>query len=365
MQERIIIADTNSRPEFSRFEANLANGTSLPIFPLCYPEDGRSGIVIVGDYVAQDFVKYAVANNPNFRQQWIVIGTTQSDAVPTDCRDVDFNLFTNLAGVARYLASDARNVPYSIDPSDGHFVDPQIFYPDPQNQKQWDIVYPAKWYPTKNTEILIRAAQLDTALRVAIYGWPVVSERKIKQSMAYRDYLFDMAKESPNIDMFDSGFDCGSLTHYNHDGSVVVGNLTKAEMRDKFYQKARASIFLSETTESINRACTEMLCCGVPMLVAPTNGGLDRLVTPRSGVMIDRSPEGILDGIHQVLDNYDKFDPRASFLQKYGRDNANDIIKVLVQSIATRKRVDVNWPSYKKYGGDLWTLPEMYRKVFQ
>jgi glycosyltransferase involved in cell wall biosynthesis len=354
-----------SKPDFSRFKINIDKGAPLPIFPLTFPKNDRVGVVLVSNHVAQDTVHYATERLSSFRRRWLILATTQSDAVPTDCSDVDFNFFTNVSGVSRYLSSPARHVPFSTELGDGHYIDPNVFYPDPNISKVWDIVYPAKWYPTKRTELILEAARLDPNLRVAIYGWPVVSERKIEESKAYREIITRTASELPNVEVFDSGFQEDEHYHHNSDGTMVIGRLTKDQMREYFFQKVRASVFLSETTEAVNKVCTEMLCCDVPMLVAPTNGGLERLVTSRTGVMIERSPRGILEGLQYVIGNKGQFSPRSAFLETYGKENANRKLKSLIESVAKNKGVEVNWENFHSCEGDLWTPPNIYLQVLK
>jgi glycosyltransferase involved in cell wall biosynthesis len=363
--EKEICVDNRLQPEFSRFETNLANGSSLPIFPITFPVDGKMGVMLVGDYIAQDLIMHLNRVNVSDREKWLILSTTQSDAVPVDCSDVDYNFFTNEKGIDKYLASHAGKIPFSTELGDGHYIDSDIFYPNPEVPKKWDIVYPAKWYPTKRTELLLEAAKLDPSLKIAIYGWPVVSERKIEQSILYRDLIIKMAKDIPNVEVFDAGFKTGEVSHFNSDGTVVIGNLSKEEMRDKFYWPAKTSIFLSETTEAINRVCTEMLCCDVPMLVAPTNGGMERLVSDETGVLISRSPEGILKGIHYALEHQNKFVPRESYLKSFGKEKANKRLREIVASIAEKKGVEINWVGAKEYGGDLWTSSDVYNKIIK
>lgn len=359
-----IVADIRSRPEFSRFTTNLENKSSLPIFPLSTPKDNLVGVMIVGDYIAQDLVQYLETQSNGLRSKWLIISTTQSDAIPLDCSGVDFNFFTNESGVEEYLNSSAKNVPFSTELGDGHYVDSEIFFPDSKIEKRWDIVYPAKWYPTKNTDLLLETAKLDPNLKIAIYGWPVVSERKIVQSMAYRNKIIETAQSTPNVEIFDAGFEIGTVNHYNTDGTVVIGNLSKEEMRDKFFRQAKSSIFLSETTEAVNRVCTEMLCCDVPMLVTQTNGGLEKLINDKTGVLIERSPMGILKGIHYIFDHQEQFNPRLSFLRLYGKEKANKRLEEIIVEVAKNKGVEVNWENMRKYSGDLWTSPDVYMRIF-
>lgn len=354
-----------SKPDFSRFKINIDKCAPLPIFPLTFPKDNRVGVVLVSNHVAQDTVHFATERLSSFRNRWLVLATTQSDAVPTDCSDVDFNFFTNISGVSEYLASPAGHVPFSTELGDGHYIDPNVFYPNPNTPKVWDIVYPAKWFPTKRTELILEAARLDPNLRVAIYGWPVVSERKIEESRAYREKITGMAQGLSNVEVFDSGFQEGEHYHCNSDGTMVIGRMTKDQMRENFFQKARASVFLSETTEAVNKVCTEMLCCDVPMLVTPTTGGLERLVTKRTGVMIERSPQGILEGLRYIIGKKEQFSPRSAFLETYGKENANRKLKSLIESLAKSKGVEVNWENFRNCEGDLWTPPNIYLQVLK
>lgn len=353
-------------PKFSRFEINYNNSASLPIFPITNPsESGDLGVVMVGDYIAEAFVAFGLNIDPLFKEKWIILSTTQSDAVPTRCINVDFNFFTNEAGIKEYLESPASNIPYSTLLGDGHYVDPEVFYPNPYAEKLYDIIYPAKWFPTKNTMLLIEAAKLDPELNIAIYGWPVVSERKILESLSYRDAIIKSVSDLQNVQIFDLGLPTETDYHINPDGSVVIGSLSKEEMREKFYWKAKASIFLSEETEAVNRVCTEMLCCDIPMIITPTIGGLERLVNDSTGILIERTPQSIIEGVSFIKNNYKQFSPRSNFISNYGRTNANRILREIVVDLATRRNRKVNWNGFKDYGGDLWTSKLIYSKVFK
>ncbi len=358
-----ITYDEAPRPSFSRFEQNLQKGGPLPIFTLATPAEAGAGVLLVGDYIAQDFISYAQINIPSFRDRWIVMTTTQSDAIPTDCVDADFNFFSNKRRVGDYLKSAAGQVPFSTELADAHYVDENIFKPDNSYQKEWDIFYAAKWYPTKMTELLIESAKINPSLKVGIYGWPVVSERKIHSSMQYRDMILDLSKGMSNVQIFDSGFDLDKVQHVNKDGSFVIGDLTKEQMRDMFFRRAKSTVFLSEKTEAVNRSCAEMLSCDVPVMVAPTDGGMEDLVTSVTGVMIDRSPEGIVSGYQSIVEN-NGLSPRNGFLQRYGREKANKRMAEIIEDVAKTKGLNINISKLRKYGGDLWTNKDSYLQIF-
>ncbi len=362
MEKIIAKADLANRPEFSRFKKNIETQGNLPIFPLTFPSlDGRFGVILVGDYIAQDLIAYMTAIQKDFHDKWIVLSSTQSDAVPKDCKDVDFNIFSNSGGVDEYLASPAFKVPYSTDLTDGHYVDPEIFFPNPNAKKFWDIFYPAKWYPTKKIEILLETARLDPELKIVIYGWPVVSERKSDLSTEYRNALVSEAQELDNVTIFNKSIELVP-NHVNLDGSVVVGSFTKDQMRESFFWRTRSVICLSENTEAVNRGCTEALCCDIPILVASTKGGLEKLVNYNTGILIDRTAHGIVEGYNN-LRQMESLNPRQNFLANFGKEKANQKLRNIVDQISRRRSVIINWDEYRSYGGDPWTSPSIYMPI--
>lgn len=342
---------------FSRFEINLKNKASLPIFQISAPKEDKKGILMVGDYVAEDLHSFLAKNG--LRNRWFIASTTQSDAVPTQCKSVDLNMFTNKSDVGLYLVSEAKDVPFSTELGDGHYVDSNIFFPESGATKEWDILYPAKYYPTKKTEMLLEVARLNISIKIAIVGWPVISERKAKISNEYRDMIIRLSKDLPNVTIFDNAPD-GESHHLNPDGSIVVGRYTKEEMRRDFYSHAKSVIFLSEETEAINRACTEALCCNVPILVSSSKGGLDDLVNDKTGVIIQRSVEGIVKGLSVLKAKEEKLDPRNNFLNNFGREKANKKLHNLIKDVS---KGDVNLDNCVMYGGDLWTTYANYSQI--
>lgn len=350
--------DTNLVVEnFSRFEINLKNRASLPIFQISAPVVDKKGILMVGDYVAEDFHNFLVKNG--LRNRWFIVSTTQSDAVPTQCKSVDLNMFTNRSDVGLYLVSEAKGIPFSTELGDGHYVDPRVFFPESNASKKWDILYPAKYYPTKKTEMLLEVARLNPSIKIAIVGWPVISERKAKTSNEYREMIIRLSKDLPNVTIFDNAPD-GESHHLNPDRSIVVGRYTKEEMRRDFYSHAKSVIFLSEETEAVNRACTEALCCNVPILVSSSKGGLDDLVNDKTGVIIQRSVEGIVKGLNVLKAKEEKLDPRNNFLNNFGREKANQKLHNLIKSVS---KDDINLENCVMYGGDLWTTYPNYSQI--
>ncbi len=352
---------------YSRFALNWANGDSLPVWPLVEPDgQGGLGAVLVGDYIANDFVAYQESRDPNFRDRWLVASTTQSDAVPVTVDSTDLNLFSNASGIPEYLESKAGKVPYSVDIADGLFVDPDIFRPpETEGEPRFDIFYLAKWFPTKKTELLIEAARKRPDIRVGIYGWLMASERKRAESERYRDEIMASAADLPNVTIMDSTEMAGGESHLNPDGSVVLGALTKEQIRDTFLYDSRMGIYLSERTEAVNRFGIEMLMCDRPLIVAlPTHGGMERfMVDGKTSVFCERSADGIIAAHDQITADREGFTPRETALTFGGKQAINGLLRTLLEGVAEARGARLSNTEWRSYGGDLWTPPTTYATI--
>jgi glycosyltransferase involved in cell wall biosynthesis len=353
---------------FSRFERNYSEGKVLPIFPLLMPDtNGGSGVVLVGDYIANDFVAHHLDIDPDFKKRWVVVSTTQSDTVPTNVTSTDRNLFSNQYGEADYINSKAGEVPYSLELADGLFVDFDLFTPatDKEGQIDYDILYLAKWFPTKKTELLVSLARERPDLRICIFGWSMASERKRRQSEEYRDKIYKDAKDLGNVILFDASGDVDDDNHVNNDGSVVLGPLTKEQVRDRFIRRSRISVFLSETTEAVNRACIESLACDVPLMVAlPTQGGMERfMVDGKTSRFTGRDPHSLSKTYDAITHDRDTYSPRETALGFAGRRKSNKKLVELVARVADQSGKDLSSRNWTTYGGDLWTPKSVYDKI--
>lgn len=358
---------SGERTPFSRFATNFEKGSALPIFTLLEPDtDGGMGAVLVGDYVANDFVDYMERVDPSFRQRWLVVSTTQSDTVPVDVTRTDCNIFSNKSGEHEYLNSSARNVPHSLALADGLFVDPDIFSPSPEPlQPESDILYVAKWFPTKKTELLLEVAEAHPEISIMIYGWLMASERKHTESVQYRKMVMGAAAMLGNVTVYDADDFSATGDHINPDGSTVLGPLTKVQIRDQFMRKSNTGIYLSEETEAVNRFATEMLACDKPMIVAlPTHGGMERFMQDgHTSKFCERTPEGIAEAYHDIMDHRQRYSPRESFLSFGGREKSNATLRGIVEQLANARGRQLSSGLWNTYGGDLWTLPENYNRI--
>jgi glycosyltransferase involved in cell wall biosynthesis len=361
-KEKDLNVEYNFSPRHNRFETNVAEERELPILVLkepIYDEDGKlvqRGILYCGDYIVDDFV----AAYPNIKDEWFLVSTTQSHVVPKNVAP-DLHLYSTDDGqpAQEYLESTAGEIPCIIMGC-GHFVDSEVFYPTEQ-EKEYDLIYVAKWAPTKRIENILEAAKLDPSLNILIVSFPVVSERKRAQSDAYREQILGM-KEDLGLDNV-TIIEPPTENHVNEDGSFVVGGFSKEEM-NSFYNMAKMTILAADSGEGINRSLGEAMCCDLPVLLTKdTWGGVQTLVNEQTGVRVGADPVEIAAAINFVRDNRDRFSPRDWFAGNYGKDNANRILMEKIREIAQQQESPIDTEGMKPYGGDVWSKTDFYEHI--
>lgn len=352
---------------FSRFEKNVESLVQLPILVLKSASVGvggeiNKGVIICGDYVIDDLLDYM----PDIKEKWFIISTTQSHIIPKNL-GADLHLFSNSDGVQEYLSSQAKDIPYLTLGDGGHFVNPEIFYPDESVEKVIDVYCVAKWSDTKRIELIVEAAEILPDKKFVILGIPVTSERKRPASILYRQHIMEYIANHriKNVEFIEPGDE----PHENPDGSIVPGPLTKAEMRS-LLQSSRSYILTANTMEGINRSVCEALLCDVPVVATSDMiGGTPKLINAETGVLVDPDKYSVAEGITKALS--DNFDPRKNFLRKYGVEKANKVLREKIAEIATKKNLKIDTSQMKNYGGDVWSndfylevAPEPIKKKF-
>lgn len=338
----------------NRFEINVQSELALPILVLntpVYDDNGaitQKGVLLVGDYIVDDFV----ATHPNIKDEWFLVSTTQSHHIPKSVHP-DLHLYNTQDGETsqEYLDGPSGHIPDLLLVC-GHYVDADQFYPEEGINKDFDLLYVSKWAPTKRIEHVLEAAKADPTLRVAILGFPVVSERKRAASDAYRAYIINriIDEKIENVTVIEHDEE----SHINEDGTFVVGGFSKDEIRG-FLNRAHTSILSADANEGINRSLAEALCCDLPiMLTADTLGGAQTLIQEETGLRIQPNGEAIAQATRYLIDNREKFSPREWFISKYGRKRANETLKQKIEDIAVASGVPVNTVGLREYLGDPW-----------
>lgn len=338
----------------NRFEINVQSELALPILVLnqpMYDQDGtitKKGVLLIGDYIVDDFV----ATHPSVKDEWFIVSTTQSHLIPKSVHP-DLHLYNTQDGnpSPEYRDGPSGHIPDLLLVC-GHYVDADQFYPDKEIEKDFDLLYVSKWAPTKRIEHVLDAAKADPTLRIAILGFPVVSERKRAASDAYRELIITRIIEEKieNVTIIEHDEE----SHLNEDGTFVVGGFSKDEIR-MFLNRAHTSILSADANEGINRSLAEALCCDLPiMLTADTLGGAQTLVQEETGLRVQPNGEAIAAATRFIIDNRDQFSPREWFVSKFGREKANQILKQKIEEIAEMHGLDIHTDGLREYLGDPW-----------
>lgn len=355
-------------PEFSRFETNINNFVQLPISVLKTPIDLGGGVVdvgviICGDSVVDDLVKYI----PDIKKRWFVISTTQSHIIPENTSP-DLHLFSNYIGNEQYLKGPAKEIPFMNLGDGGHFVNPEIFYPDESVDKVIDAIYVSKWSETKRVELFVQAAELLPNLQFVLLANLVSSERKRAKSIEYRNSILKYIEDHHihNIRIIESGDE----VHTNPDGSLVPGKFTKEEMRLMF-QSSRMTILTAYNMEGINRSTCEGLCCDIPAVVTrDIVGGTPSVINENTGLLADPNGKSIAEAIEKLLEKKG-IKPRKTFLNQYGIEKTNSDLREKVEQLASEEGKTIEMSKMRDYGGDVWSndfylyvAPENVRQKF-
>jgi glycosyltransferase involved in cell wall biosynthesis len=340
----------------NRLEINTNLGLPIPLIVLNQPiyDKGQvthKGILYCGDSIIDDLV----ALHPNIKDSWFLVSTTQSHIIPISSKHPDLNLYATQTGepAAEYHESQVAHIP-DLVLGCGHFVDPELFYPDPEIEKQFDLIYVTKWAPTKRVELIIEAAKLAPHLKFAIVGFPVLSERKREASEQYRKHILQLILEAEldNVDVFE---DTGKDDHKNSDGTFVPGGFSKNEIR-QFLNRSRSSILAADSHEGVNRSVGEALSTDVPVILTKDSlGGVQTMISEETGLMIDPDAQAIVDGVEHIIAQGDDFSPREWYTTHYGKTVSNARLRAKIAEIVLENDLQVNMENIREYGGDPWS----------
>lgn len=312
------------------------------------------GVLIVGNETLDDLLKNS---GSNFKELWFIICTTLSHRVPINLGS-DLQMFSNTEGIDEYLNSPSKNIPY-FNISCGLFVDNKFFYPDSKINKEFDVIYVAKWYPTKRIELLIDASrQWRDGIKAMFVSVPIPTKTMSEESIGYKQRIIEDLKKAKNITWIESPD--GVFKH--DDGTYVPGGFTPCQMRELF-NKSKMTILLSDWDEGVNRSICEGICCDLPVVMTrDLVGGSKKVILPETGVFVDPAGKSIANGIEYVLDHYFQFKPRKWFTQNYGMQNSMRLLKNKVREISIFQGSPISVEGWNNYNGGPWTM-DYYEKV--
>lgn len=202
-------------------------------------------------------------------------------------------------------------IPIGLGSSD--WIDSELFAPrQARAAKEYDLVMVANWAKHKNHRKLFKALQRVTHRPISLLligvDWGGRTDKDIVAEM--KEY---------------------ALSHVNLE---IKKNIPAREVADCL-ERSKAFVLLSEK-EGSNRAIVEALFSDVPaILYEQFIGGARGKINEQTGVL--SSFEALHEKIDYMLDNYQKFTPRAWALAQTGSKNATRKLNSLLKSIAESK----------------------------
>jgi glycosyltransferase involved in cell wall biosynthesis len=175
-------------------------------------------------------------------------------------------------------------------------------------EKRYDVCYVAYLTGRKKHERLLRAL---SKLR----------ERKLSGLLVGQDH------PGRRQALSDSAAAWGVPLHFS-------GEVTKAEV-NVLINASRIGAMCSRS-DAAPRALLEYMAADVPVLVASDLRAGTRYVTAEAGLI--RDPEQLHEGIIEILENYDRFSPRASFLERFNKDAVIRTILAIFEDVGLRFR---------------------------
>jgi len=192
------------------------------------------------------------------------------------------------------------------------WVDPDVFKPLPGVKKEFDAIMIANFARYKRHDVMFRAMQRmrPRRIRLAIVG--VTWERTRAEFEA-------------------------EVRHFGMERDVVIFQGLSPPQVNEVFNKAKVNIFLARM-EGGNRGVMEGFAANVPCIVYKhIYGGVRRSdINCATGVFADD------EELHEVLlattSTYDKFQPRAWFLQNTGYQNSTAKLNAFLREEGIRRR---------------------------
>jgi glycosyltransferase involved in cell wall biosynthesis len=109
----------------------------------------------------------------------------------------------------------------------------------------------------------------------------------------------------------------------------IVGGKANHELRNLMWQSH--SLIVASMVESFGMVLIEAMGCGKPV-VATRCGGPEDIVTPETGILVEsHNPQALADGIVQMVEAYDSYDPKAISSYAHTKYNASTIVEQIEQ----------------------------------
>ncbi|MFQ5627331.1 MAG: glycosyltransferase family 4 protein [bacterium] len=175
-----------------------------------------------------------------------------------------------------------------------------------KSKKIYDICYIAYLRKRKNQELLIRAmAKLKERNLSCVF---IGDDRK--------GYQAELEKLAANLGV----------------SAYFAGEVSKEEV-NRFVNKSKIGVICARQ-DAVPRAILEYMAADVPVLVNADLQAGTRYVGPAAGLA--KPPEEFHLGIAEMLDNLNRFSPRAYFLEHYSKDKTLTKFQAIIEQAGIR-----------------------------
>ena len=268
------------------FPENIVFGGNLIPLKAYDPGTGERGVLLLAyNYIFQAF--HALFRTEELRKFYRIV----LEPSYTYIEDPGYTLFRGWDLVVEdripFVRSGVRwlgGIFETVNLNAGDWVDPDTFYPLPNQSKVYDLIYVASYARYKRHEVLFRTlAKIHRPLRVALVGFPFERGRK--------DIEAEMRK-------------------YGVTDRCEIFERISFEELNRLFNSSRINLMISSHLESANRALYEAMYANVPSIANRDCEGIDlSYVNEHTGVQApdDALAEAILD----MLDRPNRFSPRA------------------------------------------------------
>jgi hypothetical protein len=345
--------------KWKRLEYLLKDNRAVPLYTLQKPliEGGsikNMGIALVGSKMVDDFCNMI----GDKRDYWFIVSISQSPDLGESV-NADLHVYPNDKLNENYLLSPPgkKGIPF-LNTCCGCFVSPDLFYKE-DIEKKYDLLLITKTLPFKRAKLFIRTLKENPDLTGTLVTFGIISRKNKSKSREYTESLRELIYnyKLPNLNYIN----VSSTEHKNKDGSYVVGELGKADIR-KLINQSRIYL-LTSRAEGFNRSFSEALCSDIPVIVMEDlKGGMLSRFREGMGEISKANPESIGYKAKKILENYQNYKPRNAYLNEMGTDRENTTLLNKVRNIAKENNYPLNVDSARKYYGDLWTK-EIYEIV--
>lgn len=226
-----------------------------------------------------------------------------------------------------FRAHTFQNCPEpSVTITDRDLTDETLFYPLPDHEPEYDVLFNMNWMPFKRHELFLEtlqyAKQSKRPIRVLWFG--------------YHYDTVSQAREKKFVE---------EVAQANLDVTFLPADFNRVEINRR-YSLAKCSVICSKG-EGGPRVFAESLFAGLPLIVtSDTKGGVPESLSPKCGITCEATAAGLASAIWNVLDHLDEYSTRTWALDHLTRSASNVRLREALRNLSlaqSKDRAPINW----------------------